>query len=76
MKVDKYIICECGKKKRIHWQGKAEFLRGELPLCVGISQCKRCEVTQEHYLGSSEAIQDFVGIMDDMDCKKSGGTVH
>ncbi len=75
MKVDKYIICDCGKKKRIHWEGKAEFQRGELPICVGASECKSCGIVQEHYLGTEQAIKDFVDIMDNMN-GGSGGTVH
>lgn len=75
MKIDKYIACDCGKKKRIHWTGKAEFLRGEFPLCVGVSQCKKCGVTQEHHLGTAEAIEDFVDVMNNMN-GENGGTVH
>ena len=64
MNIEKYIICNCGKKKRIHWTGLSEFKRGEVTFCAGASECKKCGVLQSHYSGNPEDIMEFVSFME------------
>jgi hypothetical protein len=64
MKIDKYLICECGKKKRIHWNNLAEFKRGEYSFCVGASQCSKCGILQTHYSGNAKDIMEYVSIFE------------
>lgn len=56
----KFIKCDCGKKKKINWIGKAEYLRGEYSFCTGITQCPKCGIIQEHYSGNFADIQLFI----------------
>ena len=60
MKFDKFIRCNCGKNKKISWIGKADFNKGKVTFCIGISLCKKCELRQEHYSGDIEDIQAFI----------------
>jgi len=64
MEIDKFLICECGKKKKIHWTNLAEFKRGEDSFCVGASQCKKCNILQSHYSGNAGDIQKFLYILE------------
>ena len=64
MNIEKYIICNCGKKKRIHWTGLSEFKRGEVTFCAGASECKKCGVLQSHYSGNPDDIMEFVSFME------------
>jgi predicted secreted protein len=67
MKIDKYIICECGKRKRIHWNNLAEFKRGEISFCVGASKCKKCGVLETHCSGNEQDIMEFLSILEAQD---------
>jgi hypothetical protein len=73
MKIDKYIICSCGKKKRIHWTGLAEFKRGEVSFCIGASGCTKCLVVQSHYVGNADDIFKFVS---EFEVPFDGQSVH
>jgi hypothetical protein len=64
MKIEKFLICECGKKKRIHWTNLAEFRRGEDSFCAGASKCKKCNILQSHYVGNIVAIRKFISILE------------
>ena len=66
MEVVKHGVCKCGKKVKIHWEGKAEYQRGESPICVGVGECKRCGLIQQHFLGEADAIKEFQEIMANM----------
>lgn len=60
MKLDKFVLCECGKKKKIEWINKANFNNGMNTFCVGVTSCLRCKINQEHYAGNVDDIQGFV----------------
>lgn len=60
MELDKFVLCECGKKKKIQWVNKAEFNNGKSTFCVGLTECPRCQINQEHYAGNIDDIQAFV----------------
>ena len=60
MTLDKFIKCECGKKKKVAWIGKTEFKRGDTTFCVGLSKCSRCSIKQQHYSGNIEDIAAFI----------------
>jgi hypothetical protein len=66
MKTDKFYICECGKKIRIHWTNLAEFKRGEDSFCAGASKCKKCNILQSHYLGNIKDINEYISILESL----------
>lgn len=66
MKIEKSLICECGKKKKIHWSNLAEFKRGEDTFCAGASQCKKCHILQTHYCGNAEDIKEYISILENL----------
>lgn len=67
MPLDKFIKCQCGKKKKIAWIGKAEFKRGETTFCVGLTECSKCLIKKHHYSGNSDDIQAFINEYDELD---------
>ncbi|MBL4568739.1 MAG: hypothetical protein JKY69_03490 [Flavobacteriaceae bacterium] len=64
MQLDKFVKCSCGKKKKIFWIDKLDYKRGDVTFCVGISECQRCFIQQEHYSGNVEDIQRFLGYVE------------
>lgn len=60
MQLDKFIKCSCGKKKKINWIDKLEFTRGETTFCIGITECPKCKMVQQHYCGNYIDIQNFI----------------
>jgi len=58
--LDKYIDCQCGKKKKINWKDKAEFKRGIYTFCLGLSECNKCGIHQQHYAGNIDDISSFL----------------
>ncbi len=66
LKVVKHSVCKCGKKVKIHWEGKAEYQRCESPICVGVGECKGCGLIQQHFIGDPDAIKEFKEIMANM----------
>jgi hypothetical protein len=60
MELDKFVFCECGKKKKIQWINKTEFNSGKSTFCVGVTECSSCQINQEHYAGNIDDIQNFV----------------
>lgn len=60
MLLDKFVKCNCGKKKKITWVSKDKYARGEVTFCAGITKCSRCGIVQQHYAGNIEDIQKFI----------------
>jgi hypothetical protein len=56
----KFISCYCGKKIKVSWVGKADFNKGKVTFCIGITKCHRCEIRKEHYFGNVDDIQEFI----------------
>lgn len=63
MELDKFIRCNCGKKKKINWIDKADYQSGKITFCVGVSKCQKCFIQQQHYSGNIDDIQKFTTYM-------------
>ena len=64
MELDKFIKCSCGKKKKINWIDKADYKKGKVTFCVGVSKCQKCFIQQQHYSGNIEDIQRFLNYVE------------
>ena len=64
MELDKFIKCSCGKKKKINWIDKADYKKGNVTFCVGVSKCRKCFIQQQHYSGNIEDIQRFLNYVE------------
>ncbi|MBU2871371.1 hypothetical protein [Colwellia sp. E2M01] len=64
MKLDKFLKCNCGKKKKINWIDKADFRARKTTFCVGVSECPKCQMQQQHYSGNMEDIQRFLSYVE------------
>lgn len=64
MGLDKFVKCICGKKKKINWIDKADFKKGKVSFCVGITECSKCQIVQQHYSGNMEDIQRFISYVE------------
>jgi hypothetical protein len=60
MELDRYIRCNCGKNMKVSWIGKAEFRKGKVTFCIGITKCRKCKIRKEHYSGDLDDIQAFI----------------
>jgi hypothetical protein len=66
MELDKFVNCECGKKKKIKWLNKKEYHTGEYTFCVGKTKCSRCGMQQQHYSGDMNDIQKFINELNEI----------
>jgi hypothetical protein len=66
MKLDKFVNCVCGKKKKIEWFNKVKFRTGENSFCIGITKCTRCGKVLQHYSGNMKDVQRFIDDYDNL----------
>lgn len=64
MELDKFVKCSCGKKKKINWIHEADFKKGKVSFCVGLTLCQKCLKEQQHYSGNIEDIQRFINYVE------------
>jgi hypothetical protein len=64
MEFFKSLTCSCGNEKPVEWLNKDEYLKGDIVICGGVSECDECGIQQGHYIGDSDALMELASIME------------